>query len=176
MKEHIDALSPFYQFAIEHVSVGIHAIDVNGHTVLYNEKMKEMEGFHFKDLSDRSIIDLFSFQQHESTLLRVLQTGTKELHVKQNYQNKDGHEITTLNDTYPIFQDEKLIGAIEFARDITSLEKLIYQPLSRYGEPLTFESITAVSQSMRTVIKQQKKQHRQSFLFYLSVNREQEKI
>lgn len=157
MKEHIDALFPFYQFAIEQVSVGIHAIDVNGHTVLYNEKMKEMEGFHFNDLTDRSIIDLFSFQQQESTLLRVLHTGTKELHVKQNYQNKDGHEITTINDTYPIFQDEKLIGAIEFARDITSLEKLIYQPLHRYEEPLTFESITAVSKSMRTVITTAKK-------------------
>ena len=41
--------------------------------------MKEIEGFHFDELADRSIIEMFSFRQHESTLMRVLQTGKKKL-------------------------------------------------------------------------------------------------
>ncbi len=52
----------------------------------------------------------------------------KEINVKQTYWNKNGHEITTINDTFPLYDGNKLIGAIEFARDITSLEKLVYQP------------------------------------------------
>lgn len=147
----------FYEFAMKHVSVGIHALDEQGHTVLYNEKMKEIEGFDIEDVSDRSILELFAFRQNDSTLLRVLQTGQKELNVKQTYWNKSGHEITTINDTYPLFEEDQIIGAIEFARDITSLEKLVYQPLRRYGEPLTFDIITAVSEPMRTVIKNAKK-------------------
>ncbi|KOS71798.1 transcriptional regulator [Lysinibacillus contaminans] len=150
-------LLPFYKFAADNVSVGIHAIDVTGKTILYNTKMKEIEGFQFDELTDRSIIELFSFRQHESTLLRVLQTGLKEMNVKQTYWNKHGHEITTINDTFPLFDDDKLIGAIEFARDITSLEKLVYQPLRRYDEPLTFEVITAVSDAMRQVLAYAKK-------------------
>src|SRR5690606_34496590 len=117
-----------YEFAIEHVSVGIHAIDIEGRTILYNKKMKEIEGFDVDDINDRSILELFALRSNDSTLLRVLQTGIKEMNVKQTYWNKYGHEITTINDTYPIYDGEKLIGAIEFARDITSLEKLIYQP------------------------------------------------
>ena len=50
--------------------------------------MKEIEGFHFDELADRSIIEMFSFRQHESTLMRVLQTGKKEINVKQSYWNK----------------------------------------------------------------------------------------
>ncbi|MEK9199209.1 PAS domain S-box protein [Lysinibacillus halotolerans] len=157
MKVQLNQLIKFYESAIEHVSVGIHAVDQNGHTIIYNNKMKEIEGFDIEDVSDRSILELFAFRQNESTLLRVLQTGMKEMNVKQTYWNKDGHEITTINDTYPLLDDGKIIGAIEFARDITSLEKLVYQPLRRYGEPLTFEIITAISEQMKTVIENAKK-------------------
>lgn len=153
----LNQIIKFLKFAIEHVSVGIHAIDSKGHTILYNNKMKEIEGFNIEDVSDRSILELFAFRQNDSTLLRVLQTGLKEMNVKQTYRNKDGHEITTINDTYPIFDNETIIGAIEFARDITSLEKLVYQPLRRYGEPLTFDIITAVSEQMQSVIDNSKK-------------------
>lgn len=149
-------LLPFYAHAVEHISVGIHAIDTEGKTLLYNAKMKEIEGYAFDEMTNQSLVELFAFRK-DSTLLRVLQTGRKEVNVKQTYWNKNGHEITTINDTFPIFEDEKCIGAIEFARDITSLEKLIYQPLRRYGEPLTFNVITAVSNEMQQVIANAKK-------------------
>lgn len=150
-------LKKFYEFAIDHVSVGIHAIDRNGYTILYNNKMKEIEGYKIEDISDRSILDIFTFNQSESTLLRVLQTGQKVLNVKQTYWNKDGHEITTINDTFPIIENNEIKGAIEFARDITSLEKLIYQPLRRYGEPLNFEMFSVASEQMKNVINNAKK-------------------
>lgn len=111
-----ESLLPFYEFITTNVFVGIHAIDVTGKITIYNTKMKEIEGFHFDELADRSIIELFSFHQHESTLLRVLQTSIKEMNVKQTYWNKNEHEITTINDTFPLFENGVLIGAIEFAR------------------------------------------------------------
>lgn len=152
-----EQLLKLYKFAVEHVSVGIRAVDKEGRTILYNQKMKEIEGFNVEDIADRSILELFAFRSNDSTLMRVLKTGIKEMNVKQTYWNKHGHEITTINDTYPIYDGEKLIGAIEFARDITSLEKLIYQPLRRYGEPLTFDVITAISEPMQIVIETAKK-------------------
>lgn len=74
-----EPLLPFYEFIATNVSVGIHAVDLSGKTIIYNTKMKEIEGFHFDELADRSIIEMFSFRQHESTLMRVLQTGKKKL-------------------------------------------------------------------------------------------------
>lgn len=149
--EHVD-LSPFYKFAGEHVAIGIHAIDTKGKTILYNKKMREIEGFDFEELADRSLLEMFRFDQHESTLLQVLQSGTPVFNVKQTYWNRKGQEITTINDTYPVFDDQKLIGAIELSRDVTTLEKVIYQPLKKYEEPITFSTITAVSKSMKKVI------------------------
>lgn len=157
MESHNEHLLPFFQFATEHVSVGIHAVDINGKTIIYNEKMKEIEGLHLADIRDVSILELFQFEKENSTLIRVLQTGVPILNVKQTYWNQDGHEITTINDTFPITENNQLIGAIEISRDITTLEKLVYQPLRRYGEPITFNVITAVSKPMREVINTAKK-------------------
>ena len=157
MTKEENLLEKFYTFAIDNVSVGIHAIDQNGHTLLYNNKMKEIEGYNIEDISDRSILDIFTFNQSESTLLRVLQTGQKVLNVKQTYWNKNGQEITTINDTFPIIENNEIKGAIEFARDITTLEKLLYQPLRRYGEPFTFEMMSVASKEMKHVIDKAKK-------------------
>lgn len=145
-------LSPFLKFAAEHVAVGIHAVDLKGKTILYNQKMKEIEGFDFEELADRSLLEMFRFEQHESTLLQVLQTGEAVLNAKQTYWNRKGQQITTLNDTYPVVQEGQLIGAVELSRDVTTLEKVVYQPLKKYEEPITFNSITAVSDSMKKVI------------------------
>ncbi|MFJ5770183.1 sigma 54-interacting transcriptional regulator [Psychrobacillus sp. NPDC093180] len=151
MKDQLSKLLPFYKFATGHVSVGIHAVDITGKTIIYNEKMKEIEGLDSVDVVDRSILDLFQFEQQESTLLKVLHSEKPVLRVKQTYWNRNGQEITTINDTYPIFENSKLIGAIEFSRDITTLERLIYQPLKRYNEAITLSTITAASQLMKDV-------------------------
>ncbi|MFB5088531.1 sigma 54-interacting transcriptional regulator [Psychrobacillus sp. PGGUH221] len=153
MSEKNEKLFPFYKFAAEQVAIGIHAIDTTGKTVIYNEKMKEIEGLNSVDVEDRSILELFQFEQHESTLLKVLHSGKPVLRVKQTYWNRNGQEITTINDTYPVLDDNELIGAVEFSRDITALERLIYQPLKRYNEQITLSTITAVSPVMQAVLE-----------------------
>lgn len=145
-------LLPFYKFAVESAAVGIHAIDTRGKTILYNQKMKEIEGFDYEELVDRSLLEMFRFEHHESTLLQVLQSGKAVLNVKQTYWNRKGQEITTINDTYPVFSNRDLVGAIEMSQDVTTLQKVVYQPLKKYEEPVTFSSITAISASMKRVI------------------------
>ena len=145
-------LTPFLNFATENVAVGLHAVDLKGKTILYNKKMKEIEGFDFEELADRTLLEMFRFGQEESTLLKVLQNGSPVLNAKQTYWNHKGQEITTINDTYPVYEQGVLIGAIELARDVTTLERVVYQPLKKYDEPITFCSITAVSESMKKVI------------------------
>ena len=152
-----ELLSPFYQFAVDRAAVGIHAIDKTGRTVIYNEKMKEIEGLALEDVGDRSILELFNFEQEESTLLKVLQSGKEQLNVKQTYWNRNGTEITTINDTYPIFDREILIGAVELARDVTALEKFVLQPFRKNSDPVTFNQLIASSPPMKAVITTGKK-------------------
>lgn len=148
---------PFFKFAVNHVGVGIHAINQDGQTVIYNDKMKEIEGLALEDVGDRSILELFNFEQEESTLLKVLHSGKEQLNVKQTYWNRNGTEITTINDTYPIWDGDTLIGAIELASDVTALEKFVFQPFRKNSDPVTFSQIIAESESMKAVISTARK-------------------
>lgn len=157
LNEMTDYLHPFHSFITKQVAVGIHAINAQGKTIIYNNKMKEIEGLGLEDIQDRSIVELFNFEQEESTLLKVLQSGKSLLNVKQTYWNRNGIQITTINDTYPIFDVDQLIGAVELARDITALEKLLHQPIQQSEDPATFNQLVAASNSMKTVIATAKK-------------------
>ena len=152
-----DQLHPFYSFAIEQTAVGIHAINKKGKTIIYNKKMKEIEGLALEDIQDRSLLELFNFDHEESTLLKVLQSEKELLNVKQTYWNRNGIEITTINDTYPIFDEGNLIGAVELARDITVLEKFMHRPFQQASDTAMFSEIIAASTSMKTVISTAKK-------------------
>ncbi|AOV07015.1 sigma 54-interacting transcriptional regulator [Sporosarcina ureilytica] len=157
MQKNIDFLRPFYTFAVEQAGVGIHAIDKQGRTIIYNKKMKQIEGLALEDIQDRTIVELFNFEHDESTLLKVLQSGKELLNVKQTYWNRNGIQITTINDTYPIFDGDKLIGAVELSRDITALENLLHQPIQQSNDLAVFSLLTAASNSMKTVIATAKK-------------------
>ncbi|MCM3745478.1 sigma 54-interacting transcriptional regulator [Sporosarcina luteola] len=150
-------LFPLYEFAVNRAGVGIHAVDHSGRTVIYNDKMKAIEGLELEEVGDRSILELFNFDQEESTLLKVLQSGMEQLNVKQTYWNRKGHEITTINDTYPVFHEGELVGAVEIARDVTALERFILHPLRKNSDPVTFNKIVAASDEMKTVISTARK-------------------
>ena len=68
-----------------------------------------------------------------------------------------GHEITTINDTYPVFHEDELVGAVEIARDITALERFVLHPLRKNSDPVTFSQIIASSDEMKTVISTARK-------------------
>lgn len=149
----------FFQRIIDEIDVGVHAIDHEGKTIIYNKKMGEIEGMDFNDVLDKSLLDVFSFNKNEdSTLLDVLRNGTTMKNAKQTYFNNQGKEITTINNTIPIEEDGVRIGAIEIARDVTKLEKLIRENMNKKGNTrYTFDSIIGSSFEIQEVIEASKR-------------------
>lgn len=63
-----------YNAVLENIDAGVHAVDLEGKTIIYNRKMREIEGMELEDLLDKNIMDVFQFYDEESTLLKVLRT------------------------------------------------------------------------------------------------------
>lgn len=125
-KKNKEALLLVYQHILSKLSTGIHAIDETGKTIIYNQKMVDIEGMNIEDVLDKNLLDVFQFgEEEDSTLLKVLKTGEPILNVKQTYFNNKGQEINTVNNSFPIIENGITMGAVEIARDITKLEKLI---------------------------------------------------
>jgi arginine utilization regulatory protein len=148
-----------YQQVVDEIDIGIHVVNTDGKTIIYNKKMKEIESMEMEDVLDKNLLDVFSFGQNsDSTLLEALRKGKSIQNAKQTYYNNKGQEITTINNTFPIIDNEVQIGAVEIARDVTKYERLLRENLLKQGNTrFTFESIIGNSDKIQEVIDASKR-------------------
>lgn len=155
-----------YRHILDRINEGVHVIDATGTTVVYNHKMTELESMTPDDVLGKKLLDVFQFSEaQESTLLRCLREGKASRNVRQTYFNDKGKAITTLNNTYPIFDGDQLIGAMEIANDVTKMERLIRENLlekEKGSTRITFESIIGKSEAIRDVVENAKRAARTS--------------
>lgn len=150
----LESLLTVYKEVVEKVDLGIHVINVNEKTIIYNKKMREIEGMDIKDVLDKNLLDVFQFGPAESTLLQVLNTGEHIQNVKQTYFNNKGQEITTINHTFPIYRNGQLIGAMEIANDVTKLEKMIQENMYKKSDTrYTFDLILGKNEQLLEAIE-----------------------
>lgn len=156
----LDDVQAILHTLVDNIDTGIHIINQDGLTILYNKKMAEIEGMNHSDVLGKNIPELFNFQhESESTLMSALQTGAVSKSSKQTYFNQNGQEITTINDTFPIYDcNKQIIGAIEVAKDITNLEQIIRDNILNKGDTkFTFDSIIGRSANFQEVIENSKR-------------------
>lgn len=162
--QYLQYLNTMYKRILDEVEVGVHAVDDSGNTIVYNKKMAQIESMDIQDVINKNLLDVFMFKEDQSsTLVKALQEGKETKNVKQTYFNNKGREITTNNNTIPIHEDDKLLGAVEIANDVTKLERLIKgNIIQKGGTRYTFDSITGNSTVMKEVIEGAKRAARTS--------------
>lgn len=113
---------------IESIDEGIHFIDKNGKTLIYNNAMAKLEYMNKEDVLNKSFKDVLkNMEIKNSTLLKVIRNKKEIKDNVQKYLNKDGKEITTINTTIPVEIDGELIGALEVSKDMTQIQILSEQ-------------------------------------------------
>lgn len=154
---------------IESVDEGVHFIDKDGKTIIYNNSMAKLEQMDKKDILNKSFVDVLQTMKiKNSTLLKVLRNKKPIKENVQRYLNKDGKEITTINTTIPIVVENELIGALEISKDMTQIQALSEQILkleetknNKLHSPeklgYIFEDIIGESDSIKKAIKISKK-------------------
>ncbi len=123
------------QNVLHHADVGIHAIDKNRKTIIYNEAMAKLEGLDSKAVLNKDILEIFpSLDEESSTLINVLNTGEAILNRTQTYLNYKGQKITSLNSTIPLYYKEEIVGALEISQNVTYIKKLSDQLIDLQNE------------------------------------------
>ena len=91
------------QDILHHTDLGIHVINKDRKTMIYNEAMAKLEGLKSNLVLNKNILDIFpSLDEESSTLINVMRTGKAILSRTQTYLNYKGQKITTINSTLPL--------------------------------------------------------------------------
>jgi arginine utilization regulatory protein len=110
---------------LEMIDEGIHVIDLESKTIFYNHIAASHDGMKVSEVLGIPLLQAFpALTESSSTLLRVIQTGKPIYHNEQSYVNLHGKKIETINSTLPIYVNDQLIGAVEIAKDYSSLKQL----------------------------------------------------
>lgn len=107
------------------IDEAIHVVDKNGMTIFYNEVAADHDGVSVEEVLGKHVLEAFpSLTKETSTLLKVLKTMQPIVQQPQRYENLNGLFIDTINTTIPIIQNGTLLGAVEIAKDYSTIKKL----------------------------------------------------
>lgn len=130
------------------IDEGIHVLDAEGNTVIYNDAMAHMEKMNRRDVLRKPFREVFrSIDEEDSTLLQALEKGKITTSVQQTYRNKNNNEITTINSSYPILEDGTIIGALEIAKNVTDIQKMSHTILDLHKA--TIEPVSVKEHKIR---------------------------
>lgn len=171
-KEYLSIL----QNILRYIDEGVHVLDKNGNTIIYNEAMSKLEKMETKEVMKKPFSEVFkNLNVENSTLLKALESRIITSNLKQTYLNKDGREITTINTTLPVVINDEVIAVVEVAKNITKMTEMSHTILklqNEIGKPekaktkkirkYNFNNIIGKSDSFMEVIKRAKKASRNS--------------
>lgn len=130
------------QKLLQLVDEGVHVIDAEGKTVIYNDAMAKLEKMSRREVLKQPFKEVFHhINEEESTLLQALRQKKMSLNKQQTYLNRDGKVINTINSTIPVLDGDRVIAAIEVAKDVTGIRKMSNTILELQKERLEPERI-----------------------------------
>lgn len=142
MSETSDISKDMLAAILQGIDEGIHAIDTTGTTIFYNEVAAKHDGMTVEEVIGKPLIEAFpSLSAETSTLLKVLELQKPIYNRAQSYVNIHGEMIETMNTTLPIFDNGKLVGAVEIAKDYSKL-KILSERLLQLQSETTNEIVT----------------------------------
>lgn len=152
------------KYLIENLDIGIHIVDNSGSTIYYNEAMAQVEGIKKEDAMGKKVVDYLSdVKEDNSTLMNALKSGIKITDVIQHYSSIKNKKITSINTTIPVINDNKIIAAIEIAKDMTQLKELTEKICklqvndSTFRNTYTFNDIYGKNQIMLKAVEKAKR-------------------
>ena len=83
------------------IDVGVHVVDANRKTVIYNDAMANLEKMRPRDVLNKPFLEVLAgLTPEDSTLLSALENKKTTKERQQAYKNKDGKEMC-IRDSFP---------------------------------------------------------------------------
>lgn len=168
----MDFYRELFDTLLSYLDEGIHVVDRDGKTIIYNKAMEKLEGLGRNEVLNKRLLEVFpSLNENTSTICKVLKTGESIPERFQSYINKKGYKIIAVNTTVPIKKDGELLGAVEVSKDFTTVKELYDKIIHLTGKgtnqsknegAFTFDNIVGCSPKFLKAVETAKRGSRSS--------------
>jgi arginine utilization regulatory protein len=113
-----------YMKVINTINESVVVVDCKGTIILFNTASEKFENILRENALGRNVLDFYKLEKEESLFMSVLETGLPLPNQRQIYKTPDGKRIDVMVDTYPLYEDNELLGAVSIMKDYTKIEEL----------------------------------------------------
>lgn len=107
------------------VDEGVYIVDAQGKGLFYNDAMASLEKVNRSDVLGKEFNKAFpGIPLEDSTMYKALRKKITTPSRRQSYLNLYKKEVTTENKTKPVIVNNKVVAAIEVARDLTGMQTM----------------------------------------------------
>ncbi|WP_097027104.1 sigma-54 interaction domain-containing protein [Clostridium peptidivorans] len=124
--------SKIFMEALDCISEGIQVFDQNGYLLFCNRFSEKIEKTNRTNIIGKHLLDIYDLKKEYSTILNTIKSKKPVINRCDHFKNKNGEVITTMNSGYPLFVEDKLIGAVGLVQDTLVSEQ--YQEKSAIFE------------------------------------------
>ncbi|MDR3134629.1 MAG: sigma 54-interacting transcriptional regulator, partial [Deltaproteobacteria bacterium] len=100
--------------------LGVLMVDKSGRIVYANQRLLEMDELTPEDTLGYRISEVYSLREEDSPTMKALSTG-QPVSEFMTYKTARGKQFSTMNNSYPLYRGDELVGVITLATDVTSL-------------------------------------------------------
>lgn len=123
---------------LNNVDEGILIVNKNFEIIFYNRSMEKIEGMQFNQIKGKNIFDIFpGLNNNNSTIIKAIKEGMPSKNVLQTYHTILGRKITVISTTLPIFENNKIVCAIDLVRDISTVKEMSLKLIDLQNEVLS---------------------------------------
>jgi arginine utilization regulatory protein len=157
-----------YEKVVNSINERIVASDSEGNVLLFNDASVNFENIQKENILGKNITELYDLTEDTSLLLNVIRSEEPLLNVHQISTNNFGKRIDDMVDTWPIYDENELFGAVSIMTDYSKIAELSKQVIdlqtklinlndtaedkSPLSAKYTFSDIICTSDNMNGVI------------------------
>lgn len=154
---------------INSIDDAILVCDKKGHLIEYNDASQRMEGLLREQVLGKHVTNVYMLTDAQSLLLQAIKQQKPILNQRQNYTTYTGRKIDIMCSTFPLFEDNEIVGAVSLMKDYSQIKELsekiieLQEQLFRKGKEtkakktvqaakFTFDQLVGMSNCIRQAI------------------------
>ncbi|KUO50946.1 MAG: hypothetical protein APF76_03080 [Desulfitibacter sp. BRH_c19] len=109
---------------INSIDEAVMVCDNQGKLIIYNEANQRLDGLSKEQVIGKHVTSVYGLSEETSLLILTMKQRQPIIDRQQSYTTFTGRSLNIMCNTYPLFKESKIVGAVSIQRDYSKIKEL----------------------------------------------------